>query len=99
MAEPNDAFLAKNPAYRPATEEALVTGLLLLTRFAGDSSGSPLSGLEAVSVEPPSTSVTPTSRPSRAMRTSSTVNSSRRPAGWSKWLGPHRLWQTSGRTR
>ena len=53
MVEPNDADLAKNPAYRPATEKALVTGLFLWTRFAGDSSGSPRGGLTAVSVEPP----------------------------------------------
>jgi len=39
----------KNPAYRPATEKALVTGLFLWTRFAGDSSGSPRGGLTAVS--------------------------------------------------
>jgi hypothetical protein len=44
--------LAKNPAYRPATEKALATGLFLWTRFAGDSSGSPRGGLTAVSVEP-----------------------------------------------
>ena len=31
----------QNPAYRPATGKALVTGLFLWTRFAGDSSGSP----------------------------------------------------------
>src|SRR5215203_1589956 len=44
---------AKNPAYRPATEKALVTGLFLWARFAGDSSGSPRRGVTAVSVEPP----------------------------------------------
>jgi hypothetical protein len=52
MTEPNDAVLAKNPAYRPATEKALETGLFLRTRFAGDSSGSPRDGLTAVSMEP-----------------------------------------------
>jgi hypothetical protein len=45
----------QNPAYRPATEKALVTGLFLWIRFAGDSSGSPRGGLTAVSVEPPGT--------------------------------------------
>ena len=43
----------QNPAYRPATEKALVTGLFLWSRFAGDSSGSPRGGLTAVSLEPP----------------------------------------------
>src|SRR4051812_23977765 len=33
MVEPNHAVLAKNPAYRPATEKALVTGLFLWARF------------------------------------------------------------------
>ena len=35
-----DGHPRQNPAYRPATEKALVTGLFLRTRFAGDSSGS-----------------------------------------------------------
>jgi hypothetical protein len=48
-----DGHPRQNPAYRPATEKALVTGLFLLVRFAGDSSGSPRGGLTAVSVEPP----------------------------------------------
>src|SRR5436190_15012698 len=48
-----DGHPRQNPAYRPATEKALVTGLFLWTRFAGDSSGSPRGGLTAVSVEPP----------------------------------------------
>src|SRR6266540_4106169 len=39
-----DGHLRQNPAYRPATEKALVTGLFLWTRFAGDSSGSPRGG-------------------------------------------------------
>ena len=52
-AEPNRVDLAKNPAYRPATEKALVTGLFLCLRFAGDSSGSLRGGLTAASVEPP----------------------------------------------
>src|SRR5207247_2892060 len=47
-----DGHPRQNPAYRPATEKALVTGLFLWTRFAGDSSGSPRGGLTAVSVEP-----------------------------------------------
>src|SRR3954447_14499353 len=47
-----DGHPRQNPAYRPATEKALATGLFLLTRFAGDSSGSPRGGLTAVSVEP-----------------------------------------------
>ena len=36
-----DGHPRQNPAYRPATEKALETGLFLWTRFAGDSSGSP----------------------------------------------------------
>src|SRR5687768_9083184 len=39
-----DGHPRQNPAYRPATEKALVTGLFLWTRFAGDSSGSPRDG-------------------------------------------------------
>jgi hypothetical protein len=35
-----DGHPRQNPAYRPATEKALVTGLFLCLRFAGDSSGS-----------------------------------------------------------
>jgi integrase len=41
-----DGHPRQNPAYRPATEKALVTGLFLWTRFAGDSSGSPRGGLD-----------------------------------------------------
>jgi hypothetical protein len=52
MAEPNDANLAKNPAYRPATEKALVTGLFLCLEFAGDSSGSPRGGADCSLLEP-----------------------------------------------
>ena len=33
MAEPNGGSLAKNPAYRPATEKALETGLFLWLLF------------------------------------------------------------------
>ena len=33
MAEPNRVNLAKNPAYRPATEKALETGLFLCLSF------------------------------------------------------------------
>src|SRR5439155_18986681 len=41
------------PAYRPATEKALVTGLFLWTRFAGDSSRFPAAReFAAVSLEP-----------------------------------------------
>src|SRR3954466_7103883 len=48
-----DGHPRQNPAYRPATEKALATGLFLWTRFAGDSSSdSPRGGLTAVSVEP-----------------------------------------------
>ncbi len=47
-----DGHPRQNPAYRPATEKALETGLFLSTRFAGDSSGSHRGGLTAVSVEP-----------------------------------------------
>jgi len=47
-----DGHPRQNPAYRPATEKALVTGLFLCLRFAGDSSGSHRGGLTAVSVEP-----------------------------------------------
>jgi hypothetical protein len=47
-----DGHPRQNPAYRPATEKALETGLFLWTRLAGDSSGSPRGGLTAVSVEP-----------------------------------------------
>ena len=50
-----DGHPRQNPAYRPATEKALETGLFLWSRFAGDSSGSPRGGLTAVSVEPPGT--------------------------------------------
>jgi hypothetical protein len=46
-----DGHPRQNPAYRPATEKALATGLFLWTRFAGDSSGSPGGGLTAVSLE------------------------------------------------
>src|SRR5439155_19691532 len=53
VAAKRDGHPRQNPAYRPATEKALVTGLFLWTRFAGDSSGSPRGGLTAVSVEPP----------------------------------------------
>jgi hypothetical protein len=35
MVEPNGPELAKNPAYRPATEKALETGLFLWSRFVG----------------------------------------------------------------
>src|SRR6266540_228907 len=41
-----DGHPRQNPAYRPATEKALVTGLFLWTRFAGGSSGSPRGGLD-----------------------------------------------------
>jgi len=47
-----DGHPRQNPAYRPATEKALATGLFLCARFAGDSSGSPRGGLTAVFVEP-----------------------------------------------
>jgi hypothetical protein len=52
VAAQRDGHQKQNPAYRPATEKALETGLFLRTRFAGDSSGSPRGGLTAVSVGP-----------------------------------------------
>jgi hypothetical protein len=47
-----DGHPRQNPAYRPATEKALETGLFLCLQFAGDSSGLLRGGLTAVSVEP-----------------------------------------------
>jgi hypothetical protein len=41
-----DGHPRQNPAYRSATEKALVTGLFLWTRFAGDSSGAARGGLD-----------------------------------------------------
>ena len=37
-----DGHPRQNPAYRPATEKALVTGLFLWSRFAGDSTRFPV---------------------------------------------------------
>jgi hypothetical protein len=48
VAAQRDGHQKQNPAYRPATEKALETGLFLWTRFAGDSSGSPRGGPTAV---------------------------------------------------
>jgi hypothetical protein len=47
-----DGHPRQNPAYRPATEKALVTGLFLCLRFAGDSSRSPRGGLDCGLLEP-----------------------------------------------
>ena len=52
VAAKRDGHPRQNPAYRPATEKALETGLFLWTRFAGDSSGSLRGGLESRSADP-----------------------------------------------
>jgi hypothetical protein len=65
MTEPNDATLAKNPAYRPATEKALETGLFYGPDSPATRQARPAAGVTAVSVEPPGTVARrgPTGRP------------------------------------